>query len=116
MRNALILITLPLLTFALLNGHHTNYQLLKAKLPIPLMGHITAIYNDNLFVFGGKNGSNNDDIVFNNRFFKLPLSSLSLDISDLKHTYLKNQPSHSDWMEIVVKAPAYGPASNIGAG
>eukprot|EP01084_Bolivina_argentea_P020896 38816_1 len=73
------------------------------------MGHITAIYNNNLFVFGGKNGNK-----FNDKFWKLPLSSFNLNMTNLD---IIHEPSQSDWIEITsIKPPTYGAASNIGIG
>eukprot|EP01084_Bolivina_argentea_P304323 525524_1 len=101
--------TLFLLIFALISdAQHSNYKPLKTKLPIPLLGHITAIYNNNLFVFGGKNGNK-----FNDKFWKLPLSSFSLNMTNLD---IINEPSNTDWIQISVKPPTYGSASNIGIG
>eukprot|EP01083_Nonionella_stella_P281549 958024_1 len=103
-----MIITLFLLIFTISYGQHSNYKSLKAKLPIPLLGHITAIYNNNLFVFGGKN-----DNKFNDKFWKLPLSSFNLNMTNLD---IINEPSNTDWMQISVKPPTYGSASNIGIG
>eukprot|EP01084_Bolivina_argentea_P304319 525519_1 len=101
--------TLFLLILALISdAQHSNYKPLKTKLPIPLLGHITAIYNNNLFVFGGKNGNK-----FNDKFWKLPLSSFSLNMTNLD---IINEPSNTDWIQISVKPPTYGSASNIGIG
>eukprot|EP01084_Bolivina_argentea_P304324 525527_1 len=101
--------TLFLLILALISdAQHSNYKPLKTKLPIPLLGHITAIYNNNLFVFGGKNGNK-----FNDKFWKLPLSSFSLNMTNLD---IINEPSNTDWIQISVKPPTYGAANHIGIG
>eukprot|EP01084_Bolivina_argentea_P304321 525521_1 len=112
-----MIVLLFLLISTVSNAQLTNYQSLKAKLPIPLMGHITAVYNNHLFVFGGKNGSNNNDyIAFNDKFWKLPLSSITLETSDIANLVVVNEPSDNDWFQISVKPPTYGAANHIGIG
>ena len=89
-------------TTSFVYGADNNYTNLNVDLPIPLAEPITAIYNDHLYVFGGKNTS------FNTQFWKLTLSSIQL--SGTQDSVTTSLTSDS-WQEITVTAPDYGPAS-----
>ena len=95
--------------------NYSNFKDLGISLPITLQQHISAIYNNKLYIFGGKNGSifDNSEAGLNELYWSLDLSSLNLQLSssnnDIDLTQLNTAVS---WQELTVTPPSYGPSSS----
>mmetsp|Transcript_6501 Transcript_6501/g.5742 ORF Transcript_6501/g.5742 Transcript_6501/m.5742 type:complete len:462 (+) Transcript_6501:47-1432(+) len=96
-------------TISFIYGADNDYQDLGANLPTPLAEHITGVYNDYLYVFGGKNQTefDEDGTLWNTKFWRLPLGNIALSGTD----DITNKPTSSSWELLSVTAPTYGPAS-----
>jgi len=92
----------------LVNGEDVyDYANLTVTLPKPLRSHISAIYGDDLYVFGGINGTDEDETNYNTKFYRISLSdkfTINAEKNDITSTL-----SDGDWEILDVTAPTYGP-------
>ena len=92
--------------------NYTNFQDLGISLPISLQQHITAVYNDKLYVFGGRNGTTLNSPDFSNGFWSLDLNDLNLQLSASKNDIdLSSITTSVAWTELSVTPPTYGPST-----
>ena len=83
------------------NAQENAYQILDIQLPLPLMEPITAIYNDYLYVYGGRQTSG----LYNTNIYRL---SLNGKISLSGTTDITSTLSQDDWEQETPTAPSYG--------
>eukprot|EP01083_Nonionella_stella_P294655 1001593_1 len=101
---------LSILAISVVNAENYYKAFTTIKLPKNLMQPITAVYNDNLFVFGGINST---DGAYNTKFWKLPLKdAFSLDTTNNPPTDITTTLINSNWEELNVTAPSYGDSQN----
>ena len=92
--------------------NYTNFQNLGITLPIALQQHISAVYNNKLYVFGGRNGTALNNPDFSKGFWSLDLSQLNLELSSSKNDIDKSAIDLSvSWTELSVTPPTYGPST-----
>eukprot|EP01083_Nonionella_stella_P294526 1001172_1 len=101
------LILTLIFTFIGLSVSEPSYQLLSTRLPKTLKGHITGIYRDTLFLFGGNPVNSEGDYRHNMQWYKLDLKSLQMS-PNVDRTDITSVTG--SWVEISgVTMPDYGP-------
>ena len=84
-------------------------------LPAPVHEHITGIYNDKLFIIGGKNGTSTNDDSFSLKSWSLDLSQsgLSLELSSTSNDDIdRSSVGSPSWVELDITPPTYGTLAN----
>ena len=91
-----------LVAIAIVQSDENTFQSLGVSLPRKLVGLQTAIYNDYLYVFGGRNSSAG---TFNTDFWRINLKdkfTLTSNNDDITSTLSQN-----DWESLSVTPPTY---------
>eukprot|EP00484_Ammonia_sp_Unknown_P023674 CAMPEP_0197030564 /NCGR_PEP_ID=MMETSP1384-20130603/9779_1 /TAXON_ID=29189 /ORGANISM="Ammonia sp." /LENGTH=484 /DNA_ID=CAMNT_0042459945 /DNA_START=54 /DNA_END=1508 /DNA_ORIENTATION=- len=87
--------------------NYTDFKTFPLTLPIPLQEHIATVYNNKLFIIGGRN-----DTIFGTdaspKAWSLDLSALNLQLTSTK-TDITVGNTAVQWQQLSIANPTYGP-------
>eukprot|EP01083_Nonionella_stella_P008821 25537_1 len=97
------------------NFNYTNFKTLGITLPKKLRQHISAVYNNKLYVFGGVNTTILEPTAFSTLYWSLDLSQLNLELSSSKNDIDTSTLNTGEgWQQLSIVHPSYGTADSTG--